>query len=173
MRLALIGVGYAIAVAGGVAAVVLNEMRISAEIQQTSGGMVAFGDVVLFLLVTGFLGLAPSWFVLRMLLEKAPALVVPGELLLAAIGPPSWLAVIFLATAPRGDGPTHALALMIGPLVAFGAIPRIVFGPVLLVIEAATFFLVRGRQRGLLAAAMLLDLVPLALFAAHMARAVR
>jgi hypothetical protein len=29
--------------------------------------------------------------------------------------------------------------------IAFGAIPRMVFGPVLLVIEGATFFLVRGR----------------------------
>jgi hypothetical protein len=47
-----------------------------------------------------------------------------------------------------------------------------VFGPVLLVIEGATFLLVRARvTRALLAVAMLMDLVPLGLFALHMMRA--
>lgn len=49
-----------------------------------------------------------------------------------------------------------------------------IFGPVLLVIEAATFFLVRERvARALLAAAMLMDLIPLSMFALHLARATR
>ena len=49
-----------------------------------------------------------------------------------------------------------------------------VFGPVLLVIEGATFLLVRGRvTRALLAVAMLMDLVPLGMFALHMVRATR
>jgi hypothetical protein len=46
--------------------------------------------------------------------------------------------------------------------------------PVLLVIEAATFLLARGHvTRALLAAAMLMDLVPLSMFALHMANTPR
>jgi hypothetical protein len=61
---------------------------------------------------------------------------------------------------------------LLGLLIAFGAIPRLVLGPVLLVIEGATFVLVRGRAtRALLAAAMLMDMIPLSMFALHMARA--
>jgi hydrogenase maturation protease len=46
--------------------------------------------------------------------------------------------------------------------IAFGAIPRMVLGPVLVMVEGVTFFLVRQRiARALLAAAMLMDLVPL------------
>jgi hypothetical protein len=42
------------------------------------------------------------------------------------------------------------------------------------VIEAVTLFLVRGGvARALLAATMLMDLVPLGIFALHMARAAR
>lgn len=59
---------------------------------------------------------------------------------------------------------------LFGLFVAFFAIPRMVLGPVLLVIEVATFVLIRGRiARALLAAAMLMDLAALSLFAAHMA----
>ena len=59
-------------------------------------------------------------------------------------------------------------------LIALGAIPRMVFGPVLVVIEGVTFLLVRERiARALLAAAMLMDLVPLGIFALHLARAAR
>jgi hypothetical protein len=47
-----------------------------------------------------------------------------------------------------------------------------VFGPVLLLIEGVAFFIMRQRlARMLLAGAMLLDIVPLSLFALHMARA--
>ncbi len=64
----------------------------------------------------------------------------------------------------------EAAEQLLGLLIAFGAIPRIVAGPVPLVIEAATFFLVRGRvARALLAAAMLMDLVPLGMFAWRLA----
>jgi hypothetical protein len=49
-----------------------------------------------------------------------------------------------------------------------------VLGPVLLVIEAAAFFLVRERvTRALLLVAMLMDLVPLGMFAFHIMRATR
>jgi hypothetical protein len=50
----------------------------------------------------------------------------------------------------------------------------LVLGPVLLVIEAVTFLLIRGRvTRALLVVAMLMDLVPLGMFALHMLRATR
>jgi hypothetical protein len=49
-----------------------------------------------------------------------------------------------------------------------------VLGPVLLVIEGATFVLARERVvRAVLAAAMLMDIIPLSMFALHLARATR
>src|SRR6478752_6175362 len=95
-KLALITAGYVLALGGGLAAVALNELRISEEIKDTSGGMVAFGDMILFLLAAGFLGLVPTWFLLKLFAEKAPRTLVAIELLIAAIGPASWLAVVYL-----------------------------------------------------------------------------
>jgi hypothetical protein len=131
--------------------------------------MVAFGDAVLFILATGALSLVPTWFLLKLLIERSPRALLTGELLIAAFGPLSWVSVIWLAH------PGHASGMRIlGPLIAFGAIPRIVLGPILVVIEAATFFLVRERlTRALLAAAMLMDIIPLGLFALHLAGATR
>jgi hypothetical protein len=173
-QLGLIATGYALAFAGGLAAVALNELRISADIAQSSSGMVAFGDAILFLLVVGFLGLAPSFFLLKLGVEKAPRALLAGELAVAALGPVSWLAVTWLALSagPRGGPPPGGQWL--GAFLAFGAIPRMALGPPLLAIEAATFLMIRGRvARALLAAAMLMDLIPLSLFAAHMAGAAR
>ena len=66
------------------------------------------------------------------------------------------------------------MTVLLGLFIAFGAIPRMVLGPVLLVIEGATFLLIRERvKRALLVVAMLMDLIPLSLFALHMARATR
>jgi hypothetical protein len=169
----LIALGYALSVGGGFAAVTLNEARIPQEVSQNSGGMVAFGDMVVFVLATGFLSLAPSWFLLKLLLEKAPRVLLAIELLIAAIGPPSWLAVAHLTDGPGVRSPPQASEQLFGLFLALFAIPRMVLGPVLLVIEVATFILVRGRiARTLLVAAMLMDLVPLSLFAAHMVGAV-
>ena len=172
-RLALIAAGYALSIAGGLAAVAINEVRISDDIKETSGGMVAFGDMVLFMLATGLLGLVPTWFLLMLLVEKAPRALVAVVLLVAAIGPASWLAVIYIASgASSPNPPREAIGALLGLFVAFGAIPRMVLGPVLLVIEGATFLLIRERvMRTLLGAAMLMDVIPLSLFALHMARA--
>ena len=176
-KLALIGAGYALSVGGGLAAVALNELRIAVEDAQASSGMVAFGDMILFLLVAGFLGLAPTWFLLKLSVEKAPRLLLATEFLIAATGPVSWLAVTGLAGSPGGPGLPNlpqAVSQLLALFIAFGAIPRMVFGPVLLVIEGATFLLARGRvARALLAAAMLMDIIPLSMFALHMARATR
>jgi hypothetical protein len=172
-KLALIAAGYALAAAGGLAAVAVNELLMPADIAQTSPGMVAFGDMVLLVLVAGFLSLAPTWFLLKLAVEKAPRALLATELLIAA----SWLAVIYLAGSPGGLGLPNlpqAASQLLGPLIALGAIPRMVFGPVLLVIEGATFLLARERvTRALLAAAMLMDVVPLSMFALHLARAIR
>jgi hypothetical protein len=173
-RLALIAVGYAVAVAGGYAAVVVNELFMPADIAQASPGMVAFGDMILLVLVAGFLSLVPTWFVLKLSVERAPRALLAAVLLMAALGPASWLAVVSMASAGPPPNVPQGGSLLFGLFIAFAAIPRMVAGPVLLVIETVTFLLVRGHvTRALLAAAMLMDLVPLSMFALHMANAPR
>jgi hypothetical protein len=169
-RLGLIALGYVLAVAGGFAAVAVNELFMPADIAQGSPGMVAFGDMILFVLTTAFLGLAPTWFLLKLCVEKVPRILLTTELLMAVLGPISWLAVISIAgRAPVPDQPQTTSAV-VGLLLAFVAIPRIVAGPVLLVIEAMTFLMVRGCvPRALLFAATLMDIVPLGMFVLHMA----
>ncbi|MGA8611527.1 MAG: hypothetical protein WB760_07375 [Xanthobacteraceae bacterium] len=177
-RLALIAAGYVLSAGAGLAAVAVNELRMSVDVAQGSPGMVAFGDMILFVLATGFFSLVPTWFLLKLTVEKAPRILLAIELLAAALGPVSWLTVMGLVGGPPGDSGLAKLpavvAELLGLFIAFGAIPRMVFGPVLLVIEAATFFLIRGRvTRALLLVAMLMDLVPLGMFALHLARATR
>ena len=173
-RLALIAVGYALCVVAGLAAVTVNELRMPDDVAQGSPGMVAFGDMILFVLVAGFFGLAPTWFLLKLLIEKAPRALVAVELVVAAMGLASWLAVMHMAGSSSPPNFPVAVSQLLGLFIAFVAIPRMVFGPVLLVIEAVTFLLVRGRvTRALLAVAMLMDLVPLGLFALHLLRAPR
>jgi hypothetical protein len=153
----------------------VNELRMPADIAQTSPGMVAFGDMILFVLAAGFFSLAPTWFLLKLSVEKAPRALLTAELLIAVMGPVSWLAMTALAVTTPPGGPSllnspQAVRELLGLLIAFGAIPRIVFGPVLLVIEGVTFLLVQeGIARALLAAAMLMDLVPLSMYALHLA----
>jgi hypothetical protein len=90
------------------------------------------------------------------------------------MGPASWLAVTHMAGGASVPNLPEAVSQFLGLFIAFVAIPRMVFGPVLLVIEAATFLLVRGRvARALLVVAMLMDLVPLGIFALHLLRATR
>ena|ERR1700722_14921093 len=170
-KLALIAAGYAFAILGGCAAVAVNEWRMPTDIAQGSPGMVAFGDMILFVLATGFLGLVPTAFLLKLWIEKAPRALLGLLLLLAAIGPVSWLTMVYLA-ADSTAAPNHAMSFgpLLGLFVAFGAIPRIVAGPILVVIEAATFFLVRGRVvRALLAVAMLMDIIPIGIYVLRMA----
>jgi hypothetical protein len=170
-QLGLIGLGYVLCFGGGCAAVALNELRMSAAGVDQSSAMGAFGDVVLFIFVVGAMGLAPTWFLLRLAVEKAPRTAVTAVLAAAALGPLSWLSMIYLSSL-NGPAPAPLVGgMLLGPFAAFVAIPRIVLGPVLMVIEAATCFMVRGRDRTLVGAAILLDLVPLSLYAAHMASA--
>ena len=173
-KLALIAAGYALCVVAGLAAVTVNELRMPADVAQGSPGMVAFGDMILFVLVAGFVGLVPTWFLLKLFIEKAPRALLAMVLLIAALGPASWLAVMHMASGLSPPNAPEAVGQLLGLFIAFVAIPRMVFGPVLLVIEAATFLLVRERvTRALLAVAMLMDLVPLGMFALHMMRATR
>jgi hypothetical protein len=164
-KLALIAVGYALAVAGGVAVVAVHELFVP----DNSGGMAAFGDIILFVLVAGFLSLAPTWFLLKLSAEKAPRSLAAILLLIVAIGPLSWLAVVYLA-ADRVPNQPQATNQLLGLLIAFCAMPRIIAGPVILLVEGVAFLLARDRMsRTLLAAAMLMDLVPLGIFALHLA----
>ena len=68
-RLALIAAGYGLSLGAGLAAVALNELLMPADAAQSSG-MAAFGDVVLFVFVTGFFSLGPTWFLLKLCFEK-------------------------------------------------------------------------------------------------------
>jgi hypothetical protein len=173
-KLVLIAAGYALCVVAGFAAVTVNELRMPADVAQGSPGMVAFGDMILFVLVAGFVGLAPTWFLLKLFIAKAPRALLAIVLLVAALGPVSWLAVRHVAGGLSPPNAPEPVSQLLGLFIAFVAIPRMVFGPVLLVIEAAAFLLVRERvTRALLAVAMLMDLVPLGMFALHMMRATR
>jgi hypothetical protein len=173
-KLALIAAGYALCIVAGFAAVTVNELRMPADVAQGSPGMVAFGDMILFVLVTGFVGVVPTWFLLRLFIAKAPRALLAIVLLVAVMGPVSWLAVRHMAGGLNPPNAPVAVSQLLGLFIAFVGIPRMVLGPVLLVIEAATFFLVRRRvTRALLAVAMLMDLVPLGMFAFHMLRATR
>src|SRR5215472_3755448 len=138
-KLAFIAAGYTLSIFGGLAAVAINEMRIPLDVQQTSGGMVAFGDMIVLVLATGCLSLAPTWFLLKLCIEKVPRILIAVELLVAALGPASWLVVRWMAAGPTPRTLSNAFAQALGLFIAFGAIPRIVFGPVLILIEAATF----------------------------------
>jgi hypothetical protein len=173
-RLAFIAAGYALCVVAGFAAVTVNELRMPEDVAQGSPGMVAFGDMILFVFVVGFVGLAPTWFLLKLFIEKAPRALLAIALLVAALGPASWLAVKHMAGGLHPPNPPEAVSQLLGLFIAIVAFPRMVLGPVLLAIEAAAFFLVRERvTRALLLAAMLMDLVPLGMFAFHIMRATR
>jgi hypothetical protein len=63
-RLAWIAGGYAVAVGAGFAAVAVNELFMAEDVAQGSPGMVAFGDMILFVLATGIVGLIPTLFLL-------------------------------------------------------------------------------------------------------------
>jgi len=168
-KLALIAVGYALSVAAGVAVVAVHELVVPDD----SGGMAAFGDMILFVLVAGFFSLAPTWFLLKLSLEKAPRSLAAVLFLIAAMGPLSWLAVAYL-TADHVSNLPQPVNELLGMLIVFGAVPRIAAGPVFLVVEGAAFLLSDNRMtRALLAAAMLMDLVPLGIFALHLAGVTR
>ena len=123
------------------------------------------------MLVAGFLGLVPTWFLMKLLVEKVPRALLATILVVAVTGPLSWLAVITLLGGPDPATSPIAGTPVLGTLIAFVAIPRMVFGPVLIVVEGAGFFLIRERlTRAVLAVAILMDFVPLALYALHVAR---
>jgi hypothetical protein len=173
-KLLLIAIGYALSIAGGATVVVVHELLALADVAQNSGGgMMAFGDIVLFVVASGFFSLVPTWFLLKLAVEKAPRALLAAQLLIAALGPVSWLAVVYLTDAEVAPLPQAARELL-GLLIVFSAMPRIIAGPVLLVVEGATFLLVQKRvMRALLVSAMLMDLVPLSLFGLHLAGAMR
>jgi len=173
-KLGLIAAGYVLAIVAGFAAVAVNELFMPAEVAAGSPGMVAFGDMILLVLATGFVGLLPTWFLLKLFVDKAPRALLAIVLFIAALGPVSWLAVIYMAAGAEPSNPHNAVGPLLGLFIAFAAIPRMVLGPVVLVLEAVTFLLVgRSVARALLAGAMLMDVIPLSLFALHMVRAAR
>ena len=100
-KLGLIAIAYILSVVAGFVAAAVNEALIPDDVAQGSPGMVAFGDMILFIFVTGFFSLAPTWFLLKLLVATAPRILLTAELLIAAMGPVSWLAMTIMAvTAP-------------------------------------------------------------------------
>src|SRR5581483_5224234 len=103
-KLAFIAAGYVLAIVGACVASVIHELMMPEDIAQGSPGMVAFGDMVLFIFVAGFLGLFPTFFLLRLWLEKSPRGLLKVVLVVAALGPLSWLATTVMAvTATPGS----------------------------------------------------------------------
>ena len=45
---------------------------VATDAPRVEGERKAFGNMILFVLVTGFLGLVPTWFLLKLAVEKAP-----------------------------------------------------------------------------------------------------
>jgi len=88
----------------------------------------------MFVLGTGAVSLAPTWFLLKLCVEKASRILLSAELLIAAMGPASWLAVRWMAAGPSPQSLPEDFSVVLGLLIAFGAIPRIVLGPVMLII---------------------------------------
>lgn len=169
-QLAWIAGGYVLAVVAGIGCVIIHELLTPAEISQSSGGMVAFGDMIVFVLVAGVVSLVPTWLLLKLTAEAAPRTLLGALVLIAATGPVSWLAV----TSPFGAAPMAAgsASALLGLAIVFGALPRIVAGPVVLMAEAAALVLLRARAaRTVLAGAMLMDIVPLGLFVLHLTAA--
>ena len=76
------------------------------DVAQGSPGMVAFGDMILFIFVTGFFSLAPTWFLLRLLVATAPRTLLTAELFIATMGPVSWLAMTIMAVTTPPGGPS-------------------------------------------------------------------
>lgn len=175
-KLALIAIGYVLSVVVGFVAAAVNEALMPDDVAQGSPGMVAFGDMILFIFVTGFFSLAPTLFLLKLLVARAPRTLLTTELFIATMGPVSWLSMTIMAVTTPPGGPSlqnvpQAAAQLFGLFLAFGAIPRMVLGPVLVVIEGVTLLLFRGGiARALLAGAMLMDVVPIGLYALHFAR---
>ena len=95
-KLALIALGYVLALLAGCGAVTVNELLMPSDISQGSPGMVAFGDMILFVLVAGFVGLIPTLFLLRLAIEKVPraSLVVLAVAALAKCSVPRHLKVV-------------------------------------------------------------------------------
>jgi hypothetical protein len=88
---------------------------------------------------------------------------------LATTGPVSWILTLSISADPRGGGPSQDSDVWLGLLVAFWAIPRIVLGPLIVLVETATCFLARDQSARLLLAAMILmDIIPLGLFLRHL-----
>ena len=163
--LVVILLGYGLALAAGVAAVLLNGMVVPVDASRISGGMFAFGDMVLLVIVTGVFGLVPTWLLMRLLIRQAPRALLGALLLVAVTGPLAWLAIMYPDGASSHPGSAAAL-------VPWLAIPRAVLGPVVLAVEAlAVLFYRNSPARWLLVLAMLLEILPLALFTLHMFRA--
>ena len=170
-QLALIALGYVIAIVGGFAAVAITNSdagrhlpRLARHGRLWRHGPAGAGD--------GLSRPVADLSLIRLAIAQAPRASLVALTVMALAGPLSWLAMV--ALAHRGPGPYVPAfgGQSFGWLIAFAAIPRIVVGPILVVAEGLAMILVRQRNmRIVLAATMLMDLIPIGLYALHMAGA--
>jgi hypothetical protein len=132
-------------------------------------GDVRQGDLIFFVLIAGTLGLAPTFFLLRLATDTYPLALAAALLALGATAPLSLWSLNFL-----GSTPLHlqgALNQLLGLAMVFVIFPRVVAIPVMLLILATAFLLARQRRtRLLLACGLVLEAAPLVLIVIHFAR---
>ncbi|MFO1148288.1 MAG: hypothetical protein U1E62_07920 [Alsobacter sp.] len=164
-----IAAGYVLAALGGLAAVAINGWMTPAEASRQSGGMVAFGDLVLFVGVAGLASLAPTWFLLALMSRTAPRLTLGLFLLAAALGPVCWGLLALPAPGASSSGAWSRSDEAFSWFVGYVALPRIAAGPILVALEAAALLVFKTPSaRAALVLAMLMDVVPWLILAAHL-----
>ena len=167
----MIALGYVLSLVAGCGAVTVNELLMPSDISQGSPGMVAFGDKILFVLVAGFVGMVPTLFLLRLAIDKAPRASLAVLAVVVLAGLLSWLTMQLLAGgAPAGPPsglssgcrPAHCLRRHTQDRRRPGRRGGRGAGDDL---RPAV------SMRAVLAAAMLMDLVPMGIDASRMASA--
>jgi hypothetical protein len=147
LRLGLVLGGYAVALAAAFAALAASALLAQDDPAQASGGMQAFGDLLLFVAVFCIVALVPTalalWF-------------------LRAV-PTFWLVLSIVSLALAATGPIAAAMIqhmdrLAGALVAFLSLLRVLGAPLLAVGFAICALIApTGRSRGALLAAAAIE----------------
>ena len=146
-KLGLVLGGYALALAAAFAVSAVSALLAPNDPAQASGGMQAFGDLILFVGVFGVLALVPTALALWFLRAF----------------PTFWLALSIAALALAATGPIAAAMIqrmdqLAGVLVAFLGLLRVLAAPLLaLGFAICALIAPTGRSRGALLAAAVIE----------------
>ena len=168
-RLGWIGAGYAAAVAVAACVVSARYWFVNAADVSAMSGMYAGGDLIGFVLVAGMLGLAPTFFLLRLATETYPRALAAALLAVSATGPLSlWLLSVLASHSPHLQ---RTLNELLGLALVFLIAPRVVAIPVMVIVLGLALLLARERRtRVLLACGLALEAAPLVLIILHFSR---